>query len=395
MTVMNSIHEPRALKLLMQLLRIDGVSTHEGKVAKFIVAQLRKGGVPGSWIKIDDANKRSPRGGEVGNVICKFPGTAKGPRRLFSAHMDTVPICEGAWPVRKGDILVSGNPNAGLAGDNRSSVAVILYTAIEILRRKLPHPPLTFVFFIQEEAGLLGARYLDMSLLGKPKLGFNFDSDDPARLQIGATGSIGMAIDIEGIASHAGNRPHLGVSAIAIAGLAIADLQTNGWHGRIEKGKRRGTSNMGTIRGGQANGVVADHLSLRAGARSRDKVFRGKIVEAYRKAFERAIRTIRNDAGQRGRLTFKATPGYEAFTLPENDPSVLAASEAVRSLGMEPETFVTNGGVDATWLTARGLPTVTLGSGQSGAHTLEGKVTLRHFFNGCRLAMQLATQAGS
>ena len=75
------------------------------------------------------------------------------------------------------------------------------------------------------------------SLLGKPKLAFNFDGGSPAKLTIGATGGYRMTIDIRGLASHAGSAPAEGVSAIAIASLAIADLVKNGWHGQIAKGR--------------------------------------------------------------------------------------------------------------------------------------------------------------
>ena len=77
-----------------------------------------------------------------------------------------------------------------------------------------------------------------MSKLGKPKLAFNFDGGSPPKLTIGATGGYRMTIDIRGLASHAGNRPEEGVSAIAIASLAIADLVKNGWHGLIDEGRR-------------------------------------------------------------------------------------------------------------------------------------------------------------
>ena len=47
-------------------------------------------------------------------------------------------------------------------------------------------------------------------MLGKPKLAFNFDGGSPAKLTIGATGGYRMTIDIQGLASHAGNRPERG-----------------------------------------------------------------------------------------------------------------------------------------------------------------------------------------
>ena len=106
-----------------------------------------------------------------------------------------------------------------------------------------------------------------------------------------------MQIQIEGLASHAGGAPERGVSAIAIAGLAIADLQKRGWHGQIIKGRQRGTSNIGVIHGGTATNVVADRVELKAEARSYSKLFRSKIVEQIKASFLRATKEVINENG--------------------------------------------------------------------------------------------------
>ena len=93
----------------------------------------------------------------------------------------------------------------------------MLATAMELLDRDLPRPPLTFCWFVQEEIGLQGARNVSLAKLGNPPLAFNWDGGGPAKLTIGATGGIRMRIDITGIASHAGGAPEQGVSALAIA----------------------------------------------------------------------------------------------------------------------------------------------------------------------------------
>ena len=151
----------------MDLMAIRGASGHEGAVAAYITNKLREAGAPASAIRSDNAHKKTPLAGEVGNLIFQLPGTVRGPRRLLMAHMDTVPICVGAKPVRKGKIVRSADPKTGLGADDRSGVAVVLNAALEILRRKLPHPPLVFLWAIQEEVGLHGARYVQSSLLGK------------------------------------------------------------------------------------------------------------------------------------------------------------------------------------------------------------------------------------
>ena len=63
-------------------------------------------------------------------------------------------------------------------------------------------------------------------MLGKPRLAFNWDGGAPDKLTIGATGGYRILFEIDGIASHAGGAPEWGVSAIAIAALAIADMES-------------------------------------------------------------------------------------------------------------------------------------------------------------------------
>ena len=77
----------------------------------------------------------------------------------------------------------------------------------------------------------------------------------------------------------------------------------------------------------------------------------------------------------------------------DDQPCVLAAEEAVRAAGGEPTRAISNGGVDANWMTARGLPTVTLGCGQAGAHTTRERLDLDVFHQACRIGLQLATRS--
>ena len=50
----------------------------------------------------------------------------------------------------------------------------------------------------------------------------------------------------------------------------------------------------------------------------------------------------------------------------------------------------TFGGLDANWLYARGLPTVTLGAGQRNAHTVKERLHIQSFVEGCAVALALA-----
>jgi tripeptide aminopeptidase len=377
----------------MELMAIPATSGKETPVAKYITDKLLSAGASPRDIRHDKAHTRTPIKGEIGSLIYALPGAERAPRRLLMAHMDTVPICMGSKPVRDGALIRSSDPKTGLGADDRAGCAALLIAALTILKHKLPHPPLTFFWPIQEEVGLYGARHVDLKLLGQPKLAFNWDGGAPEKLTIGATGAFRLNIEVAGLASHAGVSPEKGVSAIAIAALAIADLQRAGWHGLVTRGKQRGTSNIGVIEGGDATNVVTDHVRLRAEARSHSPAFRARIVKAIDSAFRRAAREVKSAAGKRGAATVKERLDYEAFRLADDEPCVLAAEAALRSIGIEPVRAISNGGLDANWMTAHGVPTVTLGCGQMNPHTTSERLDVAAFQTACRVALRLATAA--
>lgn len=381
----------RALDLLMQLLALPGPSGGEQPVVEFITAQLAGAGIPKGALASDRAFKRSPVGGAVGNLALRLPGVARAPRRMLSAHMDTVPLCAGAVPVRRGDRIVSASGATALGGDDRTGCAVLLATALTLLEERLPHPPLTLLWTVQEEAGLHGAHFVNVPMLKKPALAFNFDGGTANRVTLGATGGYRIFITVDGVASHAGMAPERGVSAIAIASLAIADLTRAGWHGLVLRGNRRGTSNVGVIHGGAATNVVCDRVEIRAEARGHDPKFRQRIVAEIEKAFQRAARELQSSEGKRGRVEVTGRLDYESFRIERTDPSAAAATAAITAEGLEPEFAIANGGLDANWLTHNGIPTVTLGCGQHNIHTVDEYVEIEEFAAACRVALRLAT----
>lgn len=372
-------------------MKISGESGNEAEVSEFVRTQLLKAGANESQFAIDQAHRKSIIPGNTGNLIFKLAGTYKAPRRLLSSHLDTVPICVGSKPVIQGDKIVSGKAGVGIGADNRAGVAATLLAAIQILQRQLPHPPLTFCWFVQEEVGLQGSQNLTVSKLGKPQEGFNWDGGSPNKLTIGATGAYRMNIAIDGIASHAGNAPEDGVSATAVAALAIAQLQQDGWHGDVRKKAGIGTSNVGIFRGGNAANVVTDRVEILAEARSHNPKFRKQIVTAFRKAFEAACKQVKNSQGKRATLSFTERLDYDSFLMSQDSPCVKTAMTAVQSFGLEPELAIANGGLDANWLNKLGIPTVSLGCGQKNQHMATESLDIPLFHSACEIALRIAT----
>lgn len=380
-----------ALNRFLALTAIPGPSGQEQQVADAIVAQLKAAGVPDAQIAFDDANLRTPISGGPGNLIVRLPGTTEGPTTLLSAHMDTVPVCVGSQPAVDGDYARSSNPETGLGADNRSGCAAILSAAVELLRSGRPHPPLVLCWFVQEEIGLQGSRHLDASRMGRVDRAVNFDGGTVEKLTVGAIGGQRMTIVVRGIAAHAGVAPQDGASAIVIASRAIADLDSAGWLGAVQRSDgSQGTANVGVFQGGDATNVVTPRVLIRAEARSHDAAVRQRIVDEIRTAFERAAAAVTNAAGQVGSIEFHSQIDYEAFRIDEDSPCVIAARRAIEAVGREPVVAVANGGLDANWLFRHGIAAVTLGCGQRNVHTAAEQLCIPDYLDACRIASALA-----
>jgi tripeptide aminopeptidase len=310
-------------------------------------------------------------------------------------HMDTVPLCAGAVPVRKGNRIVPKGETA-LGGDNRTGCAVLVTLAATLIKKNLPHPPLTLLFTVREESGLYGARHIDPKVLKGPVMGFNFDGRSASDITIGAVGADRWEVEIQGKASHAGVYPERGVSATMVAALAMADAFQGGWFGKVVKDGHEGTSNVGPIgdadgrAAGQATNVVTDYVHIKGESRSHDPKFFRQITNAYKSAFTGAACRVTDHEGRGAKVKFTSRTDYFPFRLKEDAGVVKRAIAAAKSIGREPVTRVTNGGLDANWIVKHGIPTVTLGAGQNEIHTVNEWVDVPEFLEGCRMAVALA-----
>jgi tripeptide aminopeptidase len=395
-----SFDADQAIHRLLRFLSIEGVTGRERAIGREVARALGELGVPRRCIQFDHANDKIPLPTEAGNLIVTLPGTHPGPRRMFMTHLDTVPLCAGAVPVRKGNRLVAAGKTA-LGGDNRTGVACLVTLVATLLERQLPHGPLTILFTVREESGLWGARYVDPDDLGNPEEAYNVDGGSPVEITIGAVGAERWEVEINGRASHAGAHPEQGISATAVAALALAQIYSGGWFGKVQKNGSEGTSNVGSFGGhdgqsaGEATNVVTDYVHIRGEARSHDPRFVRTITGAYCEAFRAAVGQVRNHKGRTAKMRFRTRLDYHPFRLEPDAPVVRRAVDGARRAGWKATTRLTNGGLDANWMVRHGVPTITFGAGQRNAHTVEEYVDLADFTKGCRLALALATQSDS
>ena len=396
---MHSIDREAATGRLLRFLAVEGVTGQERAIGETIVAALREAGVAQRAIRFDKANKQIPLPTETGNLIVDIPGRGalkSAPRLLFMTHMDTVPLCAGASPVRKGRKIVNA-AHAALGGDNRAGCAVLATLVAELQGSKAAHPPLTLLFTVREESGLWGARFVDLEMLGSPGMAFNYDGRYANAVTIGAVGADRWEVEIIGRASHAGGAPERGISATMVLAEALAQVRAGGWFGKVVKGERVGTSNVGPVMGadggpaGQATNVVTDYVKVCGESRSHDPKFFREITAAYKQAFSDAAGRVPSSEGKIAKVKFTTHTDYHPFRMKETLPVVKRAIEGVTAVGMEPSVRAASGGLDANWLVRHGIPTVTFGAGQVEPHTVDEWVDLDEFDNACQLAFALAT----
>lgn len=136
--------------LMDELCSINGASGEEAGIRAFVIEQLKP---YVDFLEVD----------HYGNVVAQVQRGTGGPTVLLNAHLDTVDgFVEGRTIMKDGSIW---SASEGILGaDDRAGVCVLLSVA-----RSLHNSPfrgtVKFVFTVEEEIGLIGARQLAQSFL--------------------------------------------------------------------------------------------------------------------------------------------------------------------------------------------------------------------------------------
>ncbi|MGH7806371.1 MAG: M20/M25/M40 family metallo-hydrolase, partial [Candidatus Binatia bacterium] len=311
----------------------------------------------------DDAGAKV--GGDTGNLIAQFAGTnPDAAPLLLAAHMDTVVPGEGVKPIVEGDLIRSDGTTV-LGGDDKSGVAIICEILRVLRDRKIAHGPIDAVFTICEEKGLSGAKHLDLSKV-RAQTGVVLDSDSPGFLFTRAPGANGLRIRVHGLEAHAGMAPEKGMSAIQIAGEAIAGMQL----GLIDD---ETTANLGLIRGGSAVNIVPNFVEIFGEVRSHREDKLAAQTDHIRRRFEDAVASHSITVDGRthhASLEFEVERQYEAMNVADEARIVQLVVGAGRNLGHGVTVTGMGGGCDANVLNRRGLVVANLGTGMRDIHTV-------------------------
>jgi tripeptide aminopeptidase len=372
------INAERLKNLLVELIKIDSLSRQELNVALRLKQEMEE---LGATIWIDDAGEKV--GGNVGNLIAHFPGTDTGAQPLLlSAHMDTVVPGEGIVPLLDGDILHTDGRTV-LGGDDKSGVAIICEVLRVMKENRLPCSAIDVVFTICEEAGLIGAKCLDVSKL-RARTGLVLDSDSVGFLFTKAPAANRMEFRVYGLEAHAGVCPERGINAIKVAADGIAQMQL----GRIDF---ETTANIGVVEGGMAVNIVPNQVVLRGEARSHSQEKLDRQTKHMHGCFEEAAaRHVLELDGQRhsARVEAKIERDYDRMDVPESAPIVQLVHAAAKNLNLEVKTSATGGGCDANVFNQKGLVVANLGTGMREIHTVKEWLDLKDL----RLSAQMVLE---
>lgn len=187
---MRKIEPVRIFELFKEISQIPRCTGDEESIANYVVDFAQKNGLEA----IKD---------EIGNVIIKKSGSqgyeAVTPI-ILQGHMDMLCIKDRASnhdftkdPIEmslSGDLIVANQ--TALGSDN--GIAMAFYLAL-LESDKIAHPPLEVIFTVQEQAGLVGARELDVSgLYGRYLI--NMDSESEGEFIIGCAGEQRVKVEL-------------------------------------------------------------------------------------------------------------------------------------------------------------------------------------------------------
>lgn len=360
----------RLLQTFLDMVRIYSPSGREAALAEYCARELEAAGCS---VRFDDSAPKT--GSDVGNMIAELPGDVPGVL-VLSAHFDTVEPAEGVEPVISDGIVYSAGDTI-LGADDKAGLAAAIETVRRLSESEGPQPTMRCVFTVQEEVGLIGAKHLAAEDV-ECDLCLVLDADGaPGGIVIGAPTHYTFEATFTGKASHAGVAPDRGISAIAMASEAISAMQI----GRLDE---HTTANIGVIEGGTATNVVPATVRIKGECRSLVR----ERVEEVRESMDRTMRSAAEQAG--GSVDIRWQLEYQGFLFAEDAPVVRLIEAAVEDVGLTPRRFTTGGGSDANILSGMGVPTLALGCGMAGVHSISEQLAVADLEALCALCEAVA-----
>jgi tripeptide aminopeptidase len=344
-------NEQRLVDLFLEMCRVNTPPRHEKALIDVIQPRLEAMGL--QCVR-DEAHLQT--GGNSGNLLATLRGNLEGAEPIFfSSHFDTVEPNPNVQIIIEDGVIRSDGTSI-LGADDKGGLAPIIEAVQTIQERALPHGDIQLLLTVSEEIGLLGAHYIDQSLV-HARMGFVLDTGPPVGTVVyTAPTQDSFDVTITGKPAHAGFEPEKGISAIQVAARAVDRMRL----GRIDP---ETTSNIGIIHGGMATNIVCPEVRIRAEARSRN----AEKLAAQVTHMTEALHEAATEFGAEVVVNVKRM--YETYRLEESHPVLQIAQAAARNLRLETGLRQAGGGSDANVFNSFGWPTCVLATGMRQIHT--------------------------
>ena len=275
----------------------------------------------------------------------------------------------------KGRTLITTDGTTLLGADDKAGIAEIMTVAEELLKGTMPHGKICIAFTPDEEVGS-GADKLDIPAFGA-QYAYTADGGCENEIVYENFNASEAVFKIRGFNIHPGEARNKMINA-ALVGMEINSMLPNletPAHTELYEGFFHLCEMEGTVENATLQYIIRDHSAASFDARENTLRHIEKIMnEKYGQG------TVKLEIHEQYRnMIEKVAPCMQLVDY---------AKDAIRELGMEPNTDPIRGGTDGAQLSFRGLPCPNLGTGGYAFHgpyehiTAEGMDTAVHVMLG-------------
>jgi len=263
-----------------------------------------------------------------------------------------------ALEAQQGHDIITASGTTLLGADNKAGVAEIVAAAEVLLRHtEIPHGPVRIGFTPDEEVGC-GTKYFDVKKFGA-HCAYTMDGETLGQLQAETFSADSMLVTFHGFNTHPGFAKGRMINAIKVAADFIDRLPKDALSPETTEGYE-GFVHPYVVAAGN------DKTSVKFIVR--DFVTEG-LKEKERMLEELAQATVRDWPGARVETVVEETYRNMREVLDRHPEVVRNAEDAIRRVGLEPDTTPIRGGTDGSRLCFMGLPTPNVFAGEHNFHS--------------------------
>ena len=364
------VNQQRLIDLFKELVSIDSPSLHERQMCDAVKAKLAELG-----IETYEDNTGEIIGGNSGNLYACIDGGLDLPPILFSSHMDTVEPSHGKTAVVHSDGTITSDGTTVLGSDDLSGVCSII-EALRVLKESgEKFRPVEVVFTVSEETHCMGAAHAPFDRI-KSKECYVLDlSGEIGEASNKAPSIITYTVSLHGKAAHAAFKPESGIHALKCAAEIITKIRCGKYDGV--------TVNIGTISGGTATNVVAEHAVFTGEVRS----FDDSLAKAKLDEIIGIINSVAESYG--AKVEIETEQCVKAYDVDENHPVAVRFKKVCEGLGLKPSIVETYGGSDNNQFVPNGINGLVVSVGMNNCHSCDEYTTVDLLTKSAELTLAL------